>query len=111
MMPRDWKHLAKVKDIAVQRKYDRLMVEVEQAVMSEGNSRDRVHKTKEVIAKGIREVREIFDDLRYSRSNADLYLRGLVANELLTEDELAGFSDELRADVARWRARWAELDD
>ncbi|RMT80699.1 hypothetical protein ALP40_00934 [Pseudomonas viridiflava] len=55
---------------------------------------------KEVIDAGLKEVRYTFDSLRLSRSNANIILLAMVNAELITEQEMAGFSEDVQQHIS-----------
>ncbi|RMN74869.1 hypothetical protein ALQ53_102693 [Pseudomonas cannabina] len=100
----DWKHLSAVREVAVERLYERVFQDLQVAVGAEGKSgRELVHGAKGVIDHGLKEVRDVFDSVRFSRSNAKIILIAMINSDLLDEQDIAGFSDEVQAYLARWR--------
>jgi hypothetical protein len=103
MKESDWKLFSKLRDVAVERLYDRVLVDAQKAITSEGKtSRELVHETRDALNAGIKEVRDVFDSVGFSRTHARLYLMGICVRQLLTEEEVGGFSEELRAEALRW---------
>lgn len=105
MKESDWKLLGKLRPLAVERLYDRILQDVQKAVNAEGKaSRELVQETKEAVDDGLDKVYRIFDAYRFSRNNADLNLMFMCRAELLSEEEVSGFSDEVRSDALKWLA-------
>lgn len=103
MKESDWKLLSKLKPLAVERLYDRIFHDVQGAVAARGKtSRELVHDTKRVVDRGIKEVSAIFDSLNFSRTHADTHLMSMCSANLLTEQELSGFSEETQERLRQW---------
>ncbi|MDB6142926.1 MAG: hypothetical protein JWP80_1970 [Pseudomonas sp.] len=103
MKESDWKLLSKLRPLAVDRLYDRILQEVQAAVNGEGKtSRELVQETREAVDDGLDRVYRIFDAERFSRNNARFNLMFMCRADLLTEEDVSGFSDEVREDALKW---------
>lgn len=95
----DWKRLRELKPIALDRFCTRVLSEVEKAASdSAATSHQRYLTVYELIQDRDKELGRIFDGL--SRSSAVGKLLLMHRAGLLAEDELAGFSEEIRSVVA-----------
>jgi hypothetical protein len=95
----DWKRLRDLKQIALDRFCSRVLSDVEKGSSDPGaTSHQRYLAIYELIQNRDRELGRMFDGL--SRSNAVEKLLLMHRAGLLTEDELAGFSEEIRSIVA-----------
>jgi hypothetical protein len=103
MKEADWKLLSKLRPVAVERLYDQVFQEVLKTVNAEGKtSRELVLDTKEAVDEGLDKVYRVFDAYRFSRNNFHFNLMFMCRAELLTEEEISGFSDEVRLDALKW---------
>ncbi|WP_295471063.1 hypothetical protein [uncultured Pseudomonas sp.] len=101
---KDWKHLSKIHDAAIERLFEQIFAEARQVMQIEGlSAREQVWKTKNIIDEGIKDIRLTFDALGFSRSKAGSYLIALYARNALTEEDVAGFSEATQERLARWR--------
>lgn len=106
---KDWKHLSKVKDEAIERIFQQIFQAAQQTLQAkEQSAREKVWNTKTSIDAGIKDLSDAFD-YSWSRSKAIWFLRGLINRDALTDEEIAGFSDETREEIKRWRERF--IDD
>jgi hypothetical protein len=95
---RDWKLFRRLHPIALERFSERVLSEVAQLASATGKSaHDRYLAVFKLLQRRDKELAEAFDDLR--RSTAWRQLAVLRSQELLTEEEYAGFSPETRAAV------------
>ncbi|QHF02147.1 MULTISPECIES: hypothetical protein [Pseudomonas syringae group] len=101
MNEKDWKHLSALRETAVERLYDRIFENLKAAVQAnEKTGREKVFDAKEAIDAGLKEVRYTFDSLPHSRSNANIILLAMVNAELVTEQEMAGFSEGVQQHIS-----------
>jgi hypothetical protein len=95
MKESEWKLYSKLREIAVERMYDRIFDQLEEVVNdSEKGKRERVIDASDVIKAGFKDVTAIFDRTGQSRSSADFGLKLICKEKLLTKEELSSFSDE-----------------
>ncbi|MGV8916318.1 MAG: hypothetical protein ACOH2R_00700 [Pseudomonas sp.] len=100
MKESDWKLYSKLRLIAVERIYDRIFQQLKETVDdSDKPKRERVVDASDVIKAGFKEVTAIFDRFGQSRSSADLGLRLMCQEKLLTKEEISGFSEETQERV------------
>jgi hypothetical protein len=96
----DWKRLRELKPIALDRFCSRVLSEVAGASSdSAATSHQRYLTVYKLIHDQDKELARMFDDLK--RSNATGKLLLMQQAGLLTEDEWAGFSQEIR-NLFRW---------
>lgn len=91
----DWKLLRELKTVALERLCERILQQV--APQCDLNGETNHHcflKVLSLIESGNDEIARAFDDLR--RSNARERLRTMISLDLITDEELRGFSPELR---------------
>ncbi|MET0611666.1 MAG: hypothetical protein ABWZ39_10435 [Pseudomonas caspiana] len=106
----DWKLLSKLKPLAVDRLYNRVLLDAQAAICGEGkNSRELVHETRVALNNGIKRVRDVFDSFNFSRSHAETNLMLMCRAGLLNEQEIFSFSEELRERALRWLAEGVEF--
>jgi hypothetical protein len=101
----DWKLLRKFQPIALERFCRRALEEIEQIT----NDADKTNHERYLAIYGLvgqrdGELAETFDDQR--RSNAFFHLARFRLHELLTDKEMATFSDEAQAAVALFLECW-----
>ena len=91
----DWKLLRELKTVALERLCERVLQQVAPQCDSNGETNhQRFLKALSLIESGNDEIARAFDDLR--RSNARERLRTMISLDLITDEELRGFSPELR---------------
>ncbi len=101
----DWKLLRKFQPIALERFCQRALGEIDEiANDAEKTNHQRYLAIYELMGQRDGELAEAFDDLR--RSNAYFHLARFQLHELLTDKEMAAFSDEARAAVALFLECW-----
>jgi ABC-type uncharacterized transport system ATPase subunit len=96
----DWKRLRDLKPIALERFCDRVLLELEQARSdAASSSHQRYLAIYDLIRERDEELGYIFDGL--SRSSAIGKLLLMHRAGLLTEEDVAGFSEELKDAIAQ----------
>ena len=101
MNEKDWKHLSALRETAVERLYDRIFENLKMAVRADDKTgREKVFGAKQAIDTGLEEMRYTFDSLRHSRSNANIILLAMVNAELVTEQEMASFSEGVQQHIS-----------
>ena len=91
----DWKVLRQLHAIAVERFSSRIINEIEAITSATDRSaHDRYADVIALIKKRKREMEDAFDDMRRSRGTERLL--AIQSHKLLTEEELARFSPEMR---------------
>lgn len=96
----DWKHLSKLKPLALERLCRRILDEVQTAAVDPALSfHDRYLKIYALIQERDNDIVGAFDEM--SRSKAWLRVLNMNSLGLLTEEELAGFSEEMRASLPK----------
>ncbi|WP_297836173.1 hypothetical protein [Pseudomonas sp.] len=106
MQESDWKVLSKLRPLAVERMYDRIFFHLQSTLNAEEKShREAVIDTLETVRAAMKEVSRVFDQVRFSRTNASDHLITYFAENLLTEQELAEFSEDAQELVSSWRAQ------
>ena len=94
----DWKAFKKAHPVALTRYFDRAAAKIERLMaQNDKTSQERFWDAANFIKESVREASDLFDGSRRSRAAAQLMM--IFANELLTAEEMAGFSPELRARV------------
>jgi hypothetical protein len=88
----DWKVFRRLHSIALERYCERALEDVRHATTGKGTYHDRYRKVYRVIHNHDKRIAAAFDDPR--RSTAFLLLANIIAEELLTEEELQQFSPE-----------------
>ena len=95
---KDWKLLRRLQPVLLDRFCEKVLREaVEIARSPDGTNHERYLKLYRFIREQDRDMATAFDD--YRRSTARVKINNLYALGLMTEAELAGFSDEIRAMV------------
>jgi hypothetical protein len=98
----DWKVFRKLRELALERYCERVLNEVERLVQKKGaGSHERYLKLWGLLRKRDKTLGYAFDDPR--RSKAIIQLANIVAEDLLTEDELNQFSEETRESIGGLR--------
>ena len=101
----DWKLFRRLHPVALERFCQRVLSEISRLVANESKtSHERYLAVYKLIKKRDREVADAFNDLR--RSTALRQLVAIQAHQLLSEDELAGFSPEARQMVRSLLEIW-----
>ena len=96
----DWKHLRQLTPVLLDRYCRQILLEVERtASKHEEASHPRYLAVYRLIQDRDRELGRMFNDMR--RSSAVVHILLLHRNGLFTDDEFAGFSDEIKVGVAR----------
>jgi hypothetical protein len=96
----DWKRLRDLKPVALERFCDRVLLEIDQARSdAASSSHQRYLAIYDLIRERDEELGYIFDGL--SRSSAIGKLLLMHRTGLLTEDEVAGFSEDMKDAIAR----------
>jgi hypothetical protein len=100
----DWKLFRQLHALALERFCERVLSEVGRLASETGTSaHERYRTVYQLLQRRDRELGEAFDDLR--RSTAWQQLAILRSRGLVTEEEMAGFSDETRGAVAVFRGK------
>ena len=95
----DWKHFKKIQAAALDRLCARRLKELQQhCTATAGTNFERFEAALSTAKEGSYDYKRAFTDLR--RSTAFLKLIQMVALDLLTAEELNGFSAQTRAKVA-----------
>jgi hypothetical protein len=91
----DWKLLQEIKAVALERLCERILQQIAtQCDLKGETSLHRFLKAFSLIDRGNADIARAFDDLR--RSNARQRLRTMISLNLISDEELLGFSSELR---------------
>ncbi len=94
----DWKNFMKLKEKALSRFCDQVLVEIDTIRANEAlSSHDQYQKIFTLTKKRDRELAQIFD--YHSRSKALMQLHLIVSRDLLEEKELSQLSEETRKAV------------
>jgi hypothetical protein len=101
----DWKHLTRLKPLAIERLCRRILAETRTLIdaAAEGEHHQAYLALFRHIQEQDRVVADCFDNWR--RSQAVFLLMHWRAQRLLTEEEFAGFSAETRNGVDSWLSR------
>jgi len=95
----DWKRLRDLKPIALDRFCSRVLSDIEQACSDSGaTSHQRYLAIYDLIQKQDKKLGQIFDGLSRSSAVGKLFLMRRAG--LLTDEEIAGFSEDIRSAVA-----------
>lgn len=106
----DWKRLRDLKPLAVERFCVRVLDDIQRVSSDTAlTPHERYCAIFQLIHKRDKDIRHIFDDL--TRSNAISRLQLMHGEQLLTEDEMAAFSEEARAAADSWLRFLNERDD
>jgi len=100
---RDWKRLRELRSVALERLCERILGEV--AALSAEPSltwHERYLATYALMQRRDGDITEAFNN--DSRSRAIVHLTAMVRMQLVTDEELKGFSEETRETVAHWLA-------
>jgi len=98
----DWKLLRKLAPLALERYCQRVLEQIQQSSSQQSkNFHERYLEVYSLILERNKELAWAFDDHR--RSTAWLRLRAINFLELLTEEELSGFSEEMRTSLEQQR--------
>jgi hypothetical protein len=91
----DWKLYSALRPLAHERMCNRIMDEVERTVLDRSQAPyDRIEASEELLKAGQKELYWAFGAFRFSRNDASSHLLALCARELITAEELAGFSQD-----------------
>jgi hypothetical protein len=103
----DWKKFTKLKKVALERFCEKVLDESRKICDRENTTaHENYLALYEVIRKRDQELARIFDD--HSRSRADLQLLGMYNFELVSDDDLSQFSEEIRSFVTWQNERDAD---
>jgi hypothetical protein len=103
----DWKLYSALRPLAHERMCIRIMDEVERTVLDKSLAPyERIEASEERLKAGQKELYWAFDVFRHSRNEAPGHLLGLCARELITAEELAGFSQETQDWIKKSLAHW-----
>ena len=98
---RDWKRLRNLKPLALERLCVRVLEDMERISSNASlTPHERYLAIYDLIQRRDKDIGRIFDGL--SRSNAIIKLRYMLEDGLLTEDEVAGFSEDIQQFATRW---------
>lgn len=93
----DWKCYSALRPVAHERMCIRIMEEVERTVLDKSMAPyERIEASEERLKAGQQELYWAFGVFPHSRSEAPAHLLGLCTHELITAEELAGFSVEIQ---------------
>ncbi|MHC8383461.1 hypothetical protein [Pseudomonas sp. LB3P14] len=91
----DWKLYSALRPLAHERMCIRIMEEVERTVLDKSLvPYERIEASEELLQAGQKELYWAFGVFRFSRHEARSHLLGLCARELITSEELTGFSED-----------------
>ncbi|MVV47689.1 hypothetical protein EJA72_05410 [Pseudomonas sp. PB120] len=91
----DWKRYSALRPVAHERMCVQIMEKVERTVLDKTlEPYDRIEASEELLKAGQKELYWAFGVFRFSRHEAGSHLLGLCARELITAEELSGFSAE-----------------
>jgi hypothetical protein len=94
----DWKLYSALRPLAHERLCIRIMDEVERMVLDKSQAPyERIEASEERLKAGQQELYWAFGVVSHSRNEATPHLLVLCARELITPEELAGFSPETQA--------------
>src|SRR6478609_2832637 len=91
---RDWKIFRPLHEVALDRFSERILIEIQKIASSAGGSHERYSKIYKLIRKRDKEMSRLFDGL--GRSQAFDQLARFRHDQLITDDEFATFSPEMR---------------
>ncbi len=98
----DWKLYSSLRPMAHERMCIRIMDEVEQSVLDKSRTPyERIEASEELLKAGQKEIYWAFDSFGFSRSEAGAHLLLLCTRELVTPNELQGFSPQTQAWIKR----------
>ena len=98
MVESDWKTFRRLRETALERFCQRVLEESGRLCADETRgAHERYQALLQLIKRRDRAMADAFDNPR--RSNADFQLVSMVELDLITDDELATFSDDLQAYV------------
>ncbi|UVM49441.1 hypothetical protein LOY38_24325 [Pseudomonas sp. B21-015] len=94
----DWKLYSVLRPIAHERMCIRIMGAVERTVLDKSLAPyERIEASEERLKAGQQELYWAFGVFSHSRNEAPAHLLGLCTHELITSEELTGFSEETQA--------------
>jgi hypothetical protein len=97
----DWKLYCVLRPLAHERMCVRIMADVEKVVLDKSvTPYERIDTSEEMLKAGQKELYWAFGVFRFSRHEARSHLLGLCARELITAEELTGFSAETQEWIA-----------
>ena len=97
----DWKIFKELHTIAMERFSRRTLPEIERLLADQDKTgHERLCDVIELVRRRHKELRELFDD--YRRSAALFQLMGFRSRGLMTDDELARLSPEIRQTIEAW---------
>lgn len=97
----DWKMLRRLQPVALDRFCKRVLAEAQQICSApEVSAHDRYLKLYRFMRDQDRDLARTFDDVR--RSNALERAAWMRSLDLITNEEFAGFSEDLQATVSFW---------
>jgi len=92
---RDWKHQSMLKPIALDRLCQRILSQVQDVTTDASKSmHQRYLEVYRIIEEGDDKIATAFNGL--SRSNAGIHLQCMRRLDLITDAEMAGFSEDVR---------------
>ncbi|MGY4490365.1 hypothetical protein [Pseudomonas sp. TE3610] len=98
MTEAEWKLWSQYRPLAVERLYERLRRKMMAAAADDAAlAREHFHAVRDLCNEGNEEVVRVFDNFRHSRGYASINLQAVYVRGLLTEDEVASFSEETQA--------------
>jgi len=98
MTEAEWKLWSQYRPLAVERLYERLRRKMMAAAADDSAlAREHFQTVRDLCNEGNKEVVRVFDSFRHSRGHASINLQAVYVRGLLTEDEVASFSEETQA--------------
>lgn len=95
ILERDWKHLITLKDRVLAEASERIFHDIEHILQTrQGKEHESYLKLWKLLRHEDEDIAAMFDDLK--RSNAMMKLASWKANNLLSDDDLQGFTEETR---------------
>lgn len=108
----DWQHLRKLKPLALDRLCARVLKQIAQASGTPGKSNhERYLAVYKLIQRRDRDIADAFNDMR--RSTATIHILAMHQLGLFTDEEIAGFSEQVVQYVREFSdpaARATEVD-
>ncbi len=104
----DWKIFKELRPLALQRYCKSIMVDVDKIILDiEGDAHERYIEMYKIVQDGDEKLAHMFDG--FSRSKALDQLVMYYGNDLLSDEEIAQFSDEAQERIHTILKLWKEL--
>jgi len=98
MTEAEWKLWSRYRPLAVERLYERLRRQMMAAAKDDSvPAREHFQAVRNLCNEGNEEVVRVFDNFPHSRGHASIGLQAAYVRGLVTEEEVASFSEETQA--------------